>query len=128
MSATESKTNSILVLGAGELGIAVLHALSEQRSSASSPKLTVLLCPLPEGEAAAAASEQANTLRALGADILRVDLASEAEDGLVVAFASFSTVICCTGFVGGRGTAQDHRSRPPCGRRPLRTLAVRRRL
>lgn len=104
MSDTESRANSILVLGAGELGIAVLRALSQQRGSANGPELTVLLRPLPVSEAAAPAGGQADVLRALGASILRVDLASETEAGLVAAFAPFSTIICCTGFVGGPGT------------------------
>ncbi len=92
------------MLGAGELGIAVLRTLSQQRGSTSSPELTVLLRPLPVGEAATGAGEQADTLRVLDAAILRVDLASETEADLAAAFAPFSTVICCTGFVGGPGT------------------------
>ncbi len=104
MSDPEPRTYSILVLGAGELGMAVLRALSQQRGSASSPELTVLLRPVPTGDATGAADGQADALRALGVGIFRADLTAESEDGLAAAFAPFSTVICCTGFVGGPGT------------------------
>jgi len=104
MSDTEVKTDSILVLGAGELGSAVLRALSEQRGSARTPKLAVLLRPLSNGEAPNAMNERVKTLEALRVDILRADLATGTEESLAAIFAPFSTVICCTGFVGGRGT------------------------
>ncbi len=104
MSDAEPRTYSILVLGAGELGMAVLRALSQQRGSASSPELTVLLRPAPTSDATGAADGQADALRALGVGIFRADLAAETEYDLAAAFAPFSTVICCTGFVGGPGT------------------------
>jgi hypothetical protein len=103
LSDTDLKTTSILVLGAGELGMAVLRALSEVRGQTSRSGLAVLLRPIYERDA----SERDRTLRALGVQIVRADLATETADRLSAIFASFSTVICCTGFVGGSGTQRN---------------------
>lgn len=105
MPNTKSKYNSTLVIGAGELGIAMLRALSEQRRSTDG-SLNVLLRPVATGEAGRAQDQLAAMLRNMDVEIVRADLATETEAGLAAIFASFSTVICCTGFVGGPGTQQ----------------------
>lgn len=96
MSNTESRPQAILVIGAGELGLAMLRALSERRGP---NRLSVLLRPLRDAEADGPAQ-----LRAMGVDIVRADLATESEAGLAAIFREFDTVICCSGFVGGPGT------------------------
>ncbi len=93
--------SSTLVLGTGELGMAVLRALAERRDAGDPLDLTVLLRP---STAPAASDEQVPTLKALGVAIVRADLAGETEARLAAIFLGFSTVICCTGFVGGPGT------------------------
>ena len=93
-----------LVLGAGELGMAVLRALSERRGVLRSPALTVLLRPIGDATSNRDVEEQAESLNALGVTIVRADLASNDQAALAAMFAPFSTVICCTGFVGGPGT------------------------
>lgn len=103
MADTDSWADSILVLGAGELGMAVLRALAGMRGRSKRFELTVLLRPAQEGEV----SERDRVLRTLGIEILRADLATETEDRLSAIFAPFSTVICCTGFVGGSGTQRN---------------------
>ncbi|MGV6876271.1 aromatic alcohol reductase [Pseudochelatococcus sp. B33] len=95
MSDAKSNPNTTLVIGAGELGMAVIRALFE-RGLAEGGVLTVLLAPQPDPTAA--------ILRDMGADIVRVDLATATEDALADIFVQFPTVICCTGFVGGPGT------------------------
>ena len=104
MTRVDRGNNSILVLGAGELGIAVLRGLSDTRSGADRPHLSVLLRPPPEGADAAAAFEQTKALQSLGVAVVRADIAAASEDGLAGVFAPFPTVVCCTGFVGGSGT------------------------
>lgn len=99
MPNTESKSDATLVIGAGELGMAVIRALCERRSAdGGSP--SVLLRP----DAGDSATRRANMLEDMGLKVVRADLATEAEEGLSAIFTHFSTVICCTGFVGGPGT------------------------
>lgn len=99
MPNTGPNANAILVIGAGELGMAVIRALSE-RGSPNGGALSVLLRP----EADNAPSQLTAMLRDMGADIVRTDLAAATEEALAAIFADFPTVICCTGFVGGPGT------------------------
>lgn len=99
MPNTESNTNAILVIGAGELGMAVVRALSE-RGSSNAGALSVLLRP----ETHNAPNQSAAVLQDMGVTIIRTDLAAATEDALAAIFADFPTVICCTGFVGGPGT------------------------
>ncbi|WP_429394647.1 NmrA family NAD(P)-binding protein [Robbsia andropogonis] len=51
-----------------------------------------------------ATDSKAATLRAMDLGIVQADLAAETEKNLSTIFSAFSTVICCTGFVGGPGT------------------------
>lgn len=104
MSNTQPKSNVTLVIGAGELGMAMLRALSDQRCSNRDGSLSVLLRPVATDEFNRAQNRQGASLRSMGVEIVRADLAAETEDGLAAIFAEFSTVICCTGFVGGAGT------------------------
>ncbi len=87
------------VIGAGELGLAVIDGLLEQNSE-SARSIAVLLRP----PANAAGEQVARQLRDRGLQIVHGDLAKETVDDLAAIFARFDTVICCTGFVGGPGT------------------------
>ncbi len=98
MSNTQSRPHATLVIGAGELGMAMLRALSELRADEAT--LSVLLRPLPDG----GIGRSEELLRGLGVGIVRGDLAAETEAGLAAIFAGFDTLICCSGFVGGPGT------------------------
>lgn len=92
----------ILVLGAGQLGMAVLRALAPRLRAANQP-LTVLVAPqtldapLEQDEAKLA------ELAALGVKVMGFDLGSE-EDVLTELFGRYRTVVNCTGFVAGPGT------------------------
>jgi len=99
MANNESIAHDTLVIGAGELGMAVISALLEHRSS-ENERLSVLLRPKADD----ASDPQATMLRSMGLSIVRADLATDTVKCLSGIFAGFSTVICCTGFVGGLGT------------------------
>ena len=98
MPAIKTTEQHTLVIGAGELGMAVLKSLAAQPVKG---RLSVLLRPARPHETD---STRNTALRALGVDIVRCDLASAPEEELAGIFAPYATVICCTGFVGGAGT------------------------
>lgn len=85
-----------LVIGAGELGMAVLAELARMRDQGRVPPISVLLRSAIGGRTAA--------IQAFGVDIVEADLATASVSDLAATFAPFTHVICCTGFVGGAGT------------------------
>jgi len=98
----EALVNTILVLGAGELGSAVLRSLSPLRRQGKVGPVSVLLRPMRAGPVEAV--ERAKKIEALGAAIVEVDLATATIDELAVVFSRYRQIIACTGFVGGPGT------------------------
>ncbi|MBS7847265.1 aromatic alcohol reductase [Pseudomonas fluorescens] len=84
---------SILVLGAGELGMAVLRELVALAPQGT--RIAVLL---------RAQSATANGLSELGVEPLAGDLQNDSQDTLAALFAPFDTVISCIGFAAGPGT------------------------
>lgn len=88
---------SILVLGAGELGMAVLRSLAKRAARQPGTAITALLRP-------AGINSHVAALRPLGIEVLPCDLADASAAELSNIFKRFDTVIGCTGFVGGRGT------------------------
>lgn len=103
MSNAEPRPGSILVLGAGELGAALLQALSEQRAP-SPTGVSVLLRPTADARQTSKKAEQMKALEEMAVDIVHADLAAAPVEELAAIFGEFSTVVCCTGFVGGPGT------------------------
>lgn len=99
MPETKINTSTTLIIGAGELGLAVIRGVFEQTPE-NIPLLSVLLRP-PADEAE---ERVARELKTKGLKIVHADLAAEAVGDLAVIFADFNTVVCCTGFVGGPGT------------------------
>jgi nucleoside-diphosphate-sugar epimerase len=99
MPETKTLVATTLVLGAGELGLAVISGLLQQNPE-SARSVSVLLRPATDH----AGDEVARQLAERGLRIVYGDLASETVDGLAAIFTGFDTVICCTGFVGGPGT------------------------
>lgn len=104
LTADNHSVENILVLGAGELGRAVLQGLAEVRHRGTPMRLSVLLRPFPTNGPGVRSREQAKALAILNIDIVRADIATASEEELAHLFAQFSTIICCTGFVGGSGT------------------------
>jgi len=98
---TKPKTHTTLVIGAGELGMAMIEAL---RASDPAQSISVALRPTQGGHAGERERQLLDTMRAWRVDIVRVDLAAASVDALAAVFADFATVICCTGFVAGPGT------------------------
>jgi len=89
--------SSILVLGAGELGMAVLQALAASAASHAT-RIAVVLRP------ASLQSATARQLQTWGIELLAGDLQNDSQSTLAALFAPFATVICCTGFAAGPGT------------------------
>ena len=97
--------DAILVLGAGELGMAVLRALSKRAASADgAASVSVLLrtsaIQSPDADKHAVRAE----LRSLGVDVVPGDLADASVAELAGSFARFGTVVSCIGFAAGKGT------------------------
>lgn len=104
MNAAGSKppSCSILVLGAGELGMSVLRRLVQR--AVSMPELALSVFLRPEGNRAdyLRKREQAAELQSYGVRVVSGDLAQDSEAALALIFRQFDTVIGCTGFVAGR--------------------------
>ena len=102
MTSIDTETDKILVLGAGELGHAVLRELVALRQEGFSPKISVLL--RPADQIAGSEDELRAELGAMGLAIVEADLATSSAADLAVIFADYAQIIGCTGFVGGPGT------------------------
>lgn len=98
-----SHAHSILVLGAGELGMAMLRSLARRADPASGMSVAALLRPSTINSNNAAKQKDIAELRSLGIELLPGDLAEQSEESLAAVFGRFHTVISCTGFVGGSG-------------------------
>lgn len=93
----------VLVLGAGQLGAAVLDALVPaviQRQGA----VSVIVSPAAWDETGQLRSASHRALADAGAAFLAVDIAGNSLETLTGAFRGYSTVINCMGFVAGPGT------------------------
>ncbi|WP_394824489.1 aromatic alcohol reductase [Pendulispora albinea] len=90
----KSHANNVLVLGAGELGTAVLQELARSRERTHLSSVSVLLRPARERAA----------MGSLDLEVVEADLATATVDDLAAIFSRFGRIICCTGFVGGAGT------------------------
>ena len=96
------RQSSTLVLGAGELGMAVLRSLARRAIPTPAPALTVLLRPGADSSADRGKQAEFVELHSLGVSFVYSDLATESEASLADIFGRFETVIGCTGFAAGR--------------------------
>ena len=94
---------SVLVLGAGELGMAVLRPLAG-RAAAAGVSIAVLLRPETIGTADAAKRADIEELLELGCELVPGDIASASVAELAYRFGRYDTVLSCIGFAAGRGT------------------------
>lgn len=94
---------AILVLGAGELGMAVLRNLVRRVGKVPGVAISVLLRPSTIASTNPDKHKDIESLRELGVDIVPGDLAAQSVAALADIFARFDTVVSCTGFVGGPG-------------------------
>lgn len=97
-------SESILVVGAGELGTEVVRYLSTHPSRPSSTSIAVLLRPSTIASPSPFASTSISLFHALGVTLLPGDIATMQDHELSSTFTPFTTVILCTGFASGRGT------------------------
>jgi hypothetical protein len=95
--------DNMLVLGAGELGMAVLRQLILHRTD-TTDSLTVLVSPASLDTPGPEQARNYDALRAAQVHLLPFDLAACSDDDLLALFSRFHTVINCTGFVAGHGT------------------------
>ncbi len=94
---------SILVLGAGELGMAVLRPLARRAAEAGSA-VSVLLRPDTIATEEAGKRAQVEALRALGVTPAPGDVVAASIAELAGLLASYDEVLSCVGFAAGRGT------------------------
>ena len=97
-----SDDTSILVLGAGELGMAVLRSLAGRAALFPGTTLTVLLRPSTITSHDPDKQRDITELQTLGVKFLPGDLVAASTIELADHFRGFHTVIGCTGFVAGR--------------------------
>lgn len=102
MSDNESNRRDLLVLGAGQLGMAVLRALAP-RAAERRQSVTVVVSPQTVSSSTPGDIESLSVLRTLGAEVIGFDLAGDTF-ALQALFERYRTVINCTGFVAGPGT------------------------
>ncbi|ARP92598.1 aromatic alcohol reductase [Bordetella genomosp. 9] len=102
MAQRESDRPNVLVLGAGQLGMAVLRALAP-RIQERQGSVTALVSPDTVGKTARQDAGHVTELRGMGVDVIGFDLAAD-EAALITCFERYDTVLSCTGFVAGPGT------------------------
>lgn len=101
---TQQSPQSILVLGAGELGFAVLRNLARVAKGTPGSKISVLLRASTINTQVPEKKVEIDELRSLGIDMVPADLVNDSIDQLAEVFAGFDTVIGCAGMVAGRET------------------------
>lgn len=92
-------TDNILVMGAGELGMAVLRALAARPTV----RVTVMLRPSALDAATESKRQALDELRQLGIKVVTADAAQASEEALAALFSGFDTLVSCLGFAAGRG-------------------------
>src|SRR5450830_527425 len=92
-----------LVLGAGELGLAVLRSLAPRLQKTGTP-LSVLVTPQSLVSPTPMQALRQRELDAMGVQLLPFDLVGCSNADLIALLGQFHTVINCTGFVAGPGT------------------------
>lgn len=97
-------SQSILVLGAGELGLPVLRNLVNVAKRAPGSSISVLLRESAIHTTDPGKKKEIDELRGLGVQMVTADLVNDSIDELAAVFARFDTVIGCAGMVAGRET------------------------
>ncbi|MDR6641898.1 hypothetical protein J2X57_001105 [Luteibacter sp. 1214] len=95
---------SILVLGAGELGLPVLRNLAKVATRAPGSSISVLLRESTIHTTDPGKKAEIDELRGLGIRMVAADLVNDSIDELAPVFGRFDTVIGCAGMVAGRET------------------------
>lgn len=97
---------SILVLGAGELGLSVLRGLTTKNGEFkldAGAKISVLLRAGTISSTDPDKAQSISELRSLGVSLVAGELVDSSVEDLALIFRLYSTVISCSGFIGGKG-------------------------
>lgn len=103
-STTQAEQQSILVLGAGELGSAVLRHLARVADRVPGSRISVLLRESTINSQDPTKRKEIDELRGLGIQMVAADLITDSIEELAVVFSRYDTVIGCAGMVAGRET------------------------
>lgn len=95
-----ANTENMLVLGAGELGMAVLRELAARPQA----RVTAMLRPSAIDTTSAHKRQTLEELTALGIEVLTGDVVNDSIAQLAERFSGFDTLVSCLGFVAGSGT------------------------
>ncbi|MDL4863831.1 aromatic alcohol reductase [Halomonas elongata] len=98
------KTESILVLGAGELGFEVLRHLARQTQTTQGTRINVLLRPSTANSTVPAKKREIDELKEMGIEIAEGDVVAAGGNELAALLAPYDTIISCIGFSAGPGT------------------------
>ncbi|KAH8161825.1 hypothetical protein CIB48_g6420 [Xylaria polymorpha] len=105
---TNSSTQRILIIGAGELGTAMLEGLVGHSAPASPPSITILLRASTIDTADADKRRANKYLRSLGASLTPGDIVHDSEEHLASIFGRYDTVIWGIDYdIVGVASAQD---------------------
>ena len=102
MTDIQTKTEQVLILGAGELGIEVIASLAALRDAGEPRHISVLL--RPAAQVGSSEDELRDRLENMDISIVEADLSTFETGDLANIFRDYTQVIGCTGFVGGPGT------------------------
>ncbi|WP_288192364.1 aromatic alcohol reductase [uncultured Phyllobacterium sp.] len=99
-----TEAQSILVIGAGELGMPVLRNLARKAKDHPGTKISVLLRAATVQSTNAVKQRDVSEIRELGIEIVTGDILAATTGELSAIFGRFDTVIGCAGFSAGRNT------------------------
>ncbi|KAI4216948.1 MAG: hypothetical protein LQ351_000897 [Letrouitia transgressa] len=95
----------LLVIGAGELGRAVIHALTKRvRHHPPGLSIAVMLRPKSINNPSTSKIRELDELDHLGVATVSGDIEADSINALAQIFRSFDTVVSCTGFSAGPGS------------------------
>lgn len=97
-------SRNILVLGAGELGMAVLRHLERRAKTVEGAKISVLLRESAVESGAPSKQRDIEEIRAAGIEIVLGDLVNDTIDELAEVFSRYDTVLGCAGYAAGINT------------------------
>lgn len=98
------ESQSILVIGAGELGMPVLRNLARKAKQHQGATISVLLRAATVESSDPVTQRDVSEIRELGIHIVAGDILTASISDLAKIFAPFDTVIGCAGFSAGRNT------------------------
>lgn len=91
--------DNILVLGAGELGMAVLRELAALPTA----RVTVMLRPSAHDATSESKRQTLDELSNLGIEVVPADAGNDSEEKLATLFSGYDTLVSCLGFTAGKG-------------------------